>query len=110
MCRFHVAFVAVIIAILFFAVSNAYAYEYHAGTKLGRGIANSLSGWVEVFKQPSLTLQEYEPALLCLFFGSVKGLFYAVVRTATGVFDVVTFVIPPYDTPIIQPEFVLEGW
>ena len=78
-------------------------------SKFGRGISNGLTFWIEVPKQIYLTARRRDP-LTALVYGTGKGLVYGVWRGATGVFDMVSFLIPPYDSPLICPEFVFEGW
>jgi putative exosortase-associated protein (TIGR04073 family) len=41
--------------------------------------------------------------------GVADGLVTTVVRLGTGLFDAVTFVIPPYDKPLLKPEYAIES-
>ncbi len=40
--------------------------------------------------------------------GFAKGIFIGVLRFGTGVFDMVTFIIPPYNHPLMEPEYVFS--
>ncbi len=102
--------VAVLVVGFSLMAVNAHAGEGDsAATKLGRGIFNGATCWVEVFKHAYLTAQERDP-LTGLVFGAAKGVGYGVVRAASGAFDIATFALPPYDKPLMDPEFVFEGW
>ena len=81
----------------------------NAFSKLGRGAANTLTGWLEVPKNIYLVSSEKNP-LLGLTWGLTKGLGLGVVRTTVGVFEVVTFPFPITGSyqPLIYPEYVLE--
>lgn len=77
--------------------------------KFGRGLANAATGWVELPRQIYLVSSETDP-LTGLIYGTIKGVSYSVLRTGSGAYDVASFVIPPYDRPLLNPEFVFEGW
>lgn len=80
------------------------------GKKLGRGIVNFATGWVELPKNIYDTSVETNNPLMGITYGTLKGVGMAVVRTGAGVYDVATFLFPmPKDyEPILQPEFVFE--
>jgi putative exosortase-associated protein (TIGR04073 family) len=79
--------------------------------KLGRGLANSVTGLVEIPKNVILMSKNDNPAL-GLTWGWVKGAAVGLLRTAAGIYETVTFPIPaPADyEPMISPEFVFEEW
>ena len=79
--------------------------------KLGRGVANTLTGAVEIPKKIYEVSKE-ENVLLGISWGLAKGIGVGLVRTAAGVYEMLTFPIPaPADyEPIIHPEFVFEEW
>jgi len=80
--------------------------------KLGRGIVNTFTGILEVPKRIAQVWRDTDPVTGAVV-GTIEGLGWAVARTATGVFDVVTFPIPipaNYE-PLMQPEYVMpEMW
>ncbi|MCF7907928.1 MAG: exosortase system-associated protein, TIGR04073 family [Candidatus Omnitrophica bacterium] len=88
---------------------GAYAYDQNAATKLARGIVNGVTSWIEVPKQVYLVSKEREP-LTGITYGMVKGVVYTVLRVTEGAYDIASFAIPPYDQPLLEPEFVFEGW
>lgn len=89
--------------------ASTYAYDQTAATKFGRGVANATTGWIEIPKQIYLVSAERDP-ITGLIYGTAKGVCYTILRTTAGIFDAVTFPIPPYDKFLIEPEFIFEGW
>lgn len=79
---------------------------FGARDKLRRGIANSATGWLEL---PYTTFSEVvfgeRSPFERLFVGLAVGSAKAIQRTAVGVFETATFVIPSYD-PLLKPEYV----
>jgi len=79
------------------------------GKKLGRGIVNVATGWIEIPKNIYETSTESNP-FMGITFGTLKGAGMAVVRTGAGAYDVATFLFPipkDYDA-ILEPEFVFS--
>jgi putative exosortase-associated protein (TIGR04073 family) len=76
-------------------------------TKLGRGLANTLTGWVELPKNIYSTSVEDNP-LAGVTLGLAKGAGMTLVRTGAGIFEIATFPFPlPEDyKPILEPEYV----
>ena len=83
-------------------------YAQNALKKLGRGVANIITGWIEIPKNVYDTSQE-ENILMGLTVGLAKGLGMSVIRTGVGIYDTVTFPFPvPEDyEPLLEPEYVL---
>lgn len=79
------------------------------GKKLGRGLVNCATGWIEIPKNIYDTSVEHNP-LMGITLGTIKGAGMTVVRTGAGVYDVATFLFPiPADyEPILEPEFVFS--
>ena len=79
-------------------------YNLHpAFNKLGRGLGNALSGWMEI---PLNVGTRYSPsdAGTSFFTGLVYGVVKGVVRTAVGVYETATFFLPyPEDFAPILP-------
>ncbi len=75
--------------------------------KLGRGIANVLTGWMELPKNVYETSVE-ENAFSGLTVGLAKGVGMTIVRTGAGIYETVTFPfpIPENYLPVLEPEFV----
>lgn len=70
--------------------------------KLGYGLTNLLTGWVEIPNHISEVSEERD-MLAGITVGTIKGSVYAVGRTAAGALDAATFVFPSYDKPIMEP-------
>jgi putative exosortase-associated protein (TIGR04073 family) len=96
-----------LIALCFFASQSVCLAADDPFTKLGRGVANALTGWVELPKNIYSTTIE-ENALSGMTLGLAKGAGMSIVRTSTGIFEVATFPFPlPEDyKPVLEPEYV----
>jgi len=78
-------------------------------TKLGRGISNILLGWAEIPVTWDRKLKEGQPLGYLVGVAPVLGTARAVVRTGTGVFEVVTFPFSDHDVnyeAVLEPEFI----
>ena len=75
--------------------------------KLGRGAANVVSGPLEILRTPTLVGRD-EGYISAMTVGLVHGVWRAIRRMGTGVFEVVTCFaeIPDGYAPLMQPEFV----
>ena len=82
-------------------------YWNGATRKLGRGIANIVTGPSELVREPSLTTEQ-DGNLAGLTIGVVRGIKSFVVREVAGVYEILTFLVPfPRNfRPVLQPEFV----
>ena len=78
-------------------------------TKFGRGLSNVLLGWVEIPMTFDKKLKEGKPLAYLIGVAPVLGTARAVMRTSTGVFEMVTF---PYSDrevnfdAILEPEYI----
>lgn len=99
------AIVLLVVTLVVGCVSICFAQD--AFTKLGRGVANTLTGWVELPKNIYSTSVE-ENALTGLTLGTLKGAGMTIVRTGAGIYEIATFPFPlPEDyKPILEPEYV----
>ena len=61
--------------------------------KLGRGLTNVSTGWIEVPKQVYLGTHEHNPVVGAAL-GLGKGFSQAVLRTGIGLYEALTFPIP----------------
>ena len=77
--------------------------------KLLRGLANILTGWVEIPKNIYDTAIE-DNIFSALTLGLVRGIGMAIIRTGAGIYEIVTFPFPvPEDyAPIMEPEYVFS--
>lgn len=75
--------------------------------KLGRGITNTATGWVEIPREIGRSVEK-SGDIAGIFVGPLKGVFKGIGRTAAGIYDIITFLIPlprRYE-PLIEPEYV----
>ncbi|GAB4312599.1 MAG: hypothetical protein Kow0059_03250 [Candidatus Sumerlaeia bacterium] len=78
--------------------------------KLGRGMVNILTGWVEIPKNIAKKWRETDP-FTGFVVGSIKGVGWGFARTMVGVYETITFPFPvPRDyQPIMEPEYILPS-
>jgi len=74
-------------------------------TKLGRGLSNIMLGWAEIPVTFDTKLKQGRPLGYLLGVVPVLGTARALIRTSTGVFEVVTF---PFTDRAVNYEAVLE--
>lgn len=114
--------VAMLLTVLLFIPALAQADRYKAvenstpqevadgmGTKLTRGVANVATGWGELPKQIYYTTKQ-DGWAKGLIVGPFKGIVMTLVRTASGLGEVVTFFVPYpgfYD-PYFDPDYVWQ--
>ncbi|MDD2751943.1 MAG: exosortase system-associated protein, TIGR04073 family [Candidatus Omnitrophica bacterium] len=90
------------------AETNSASSDNSPLTKLGRGAVNTVTCWAEIPAGIYRVSKEDEP-VKGFFLGTIEGVFTAALRAATGIADMLTFVIPPYDKPPMQPEYALAN-
>ncbi|HPN72792.1 MAG TPA: exosortase system-associated protein, TIGR04073 family [Candidatus Omnitrophota bacterium] len=100
-----------ILLILLLVISPFSAEAQTALDKLGRGAANTLTGFMAL---PNAMIRETEDngAAAGITTGVVKGIIGIVVRELVGVYEIVTFPLPlPEDyRPILDdPEYLIQG-
>ena len=83
------------------------SYMTHVGDKLGYGIANIATGWVEVPKNIMIVGQRDGVAAGATI-GLFTGLFQTVGRTAYGIMETATFLIPTH--PIVKPGYIWDNF
>ncbi|UCH12287.1 MAG: exosortase system-associated protein, TIGR04073 family [Candidatus Omnitrophota bacterium] len=98
------------IAVALPAVAEEGTIVEKMGKKLGRGLVNVVTGWIELPKNIYDTSVETNNPLMGITYGTLKGVGMTVVRTGAGAYDVATFLFPlPEDyKPLLDPEFVFE--
>lgn len=101
--KFFTSMLLVILLVIFPVV----CYAQEPFTKLGRGAANALTGWVELPKNVYSTSVENNP-FAGLTLGLAKGFGMAIVRTGAGLYEILTFPfpLPEHYKPILEPEYV----
>ena len=103
-----VVMLSVVIAGVFFIQSDCFA-QNNMLRKLGRGLANVGTSAIEIPKSVQDKFYEEGPVAACSW-GLLDGVYKFVVRTAVGVYEIVSFPIPfPADyAPIVEPEFLFS--
>lgn len=89
------------------AVNNDYNSDYTASRKLGRGVANVLTGVIEIPKGVYYENQE-QGWVAAYSTGLIDGIVNFVTRECTGVYEIFTF-LGAEKEPIVHPEYVLGG-
>lgn len=79
-------------------------------TKMGRGIVNVLTGWIEIPKNVAREWRETDP-FTGLILGTIKGIGWGFGRTISGVYEIITFPfpIPRNYEPLMMPEYILPS-
>lgn len=99
-----------IISLLFLTTSNsAFADQYpdKVVDKLGTGLANAVTGVVEIPKTITI-VGNRDGVVHGMTVGFITGIAYAVGRSLCGAFDIATFLIPT--TPIVKPAFIWDDF
>ena len=82
-------------------------YPVSLEQKLGAGLLNTATGWVELAKTP-IAISKKDGLGMGLTVGFAKGIVNTIARTFWGVFDVVTFVLPT--KPMIEPHLIWQDF
>jgi putative exosortase-associated protein (TIGR04073 family) len=108
------------VAAFIFVLSAGSAFAREAGVyrdqseiskmmhKLGRGVTNVLTCWVEVPRHVAIEWERMDPAS-GLVVGTFKGVAWGFTRFSTGLYDTFTFPFPVPENYVsmIEPEFVI---
>ena len=84
--------------------------------KLSRGVANIITGPIEIAKQIDIEWKESAKqgstrnVAVGVFAGIIKGMAFSVARIGSGVWDIVSFPfkVPANYEPVMKPDFVLD--
>ncbi|MDD5195259.1 MAG: exosortase system-associated protein, TIGR04073 family [Candidatus Omnitrophica bacterium] len=74
--------------------------------KITRGAVNTTLCWVEIPRQ-TIKVNREKGDIAGLFWGPMKGLTYTAGRFCVGIYEMATFLLPPYK-PVVQPEFIFS--
>ncbi|SEM81167.1 exosortase system-associated protein, TIGR04073 family [Nitrosomonas marina] len=85
----------------------AHNYPTKVGEKLGNGIANAVTGVVEIPKTMMITGRRHG-ATYGMTAGFFTGLFHSVGRSLAGALDIATFLVPT--TPVIRPAYIWDNF
>ncbi len=101
-----------IIAVGLVSVSAPCAWAQDPIHKMGRGVVNVLTSWIELPKQLHLGSQEDNP-VVGIGMGLAKGVSLMVLRIGVGAYEAVTFPIPyprQFASPYEQMELPDYAW
>jgi putative exosortase-associated protein (TIGR04073 family) len=87
---------------------DAGQYAAGAGTKLGRGVVNTVTGWGEIPVQT--VIGSAQDGVLGGVGGFFKGIGLGVARTLAGAFEIATFwaPVPEQFEPVMHPATVFD--
>lgn len=83
-------------------------YDNSPMNKLGRGAVNTATCWAEIPAQVCRVSKDKDPFLGATL-GLLEGGVTTIIRGVTGIIDFVTFFAPPYDKPLMEPEYALKS-
>ena len=83
-------------------------YKKSPVNKFSRGAINTATFWAELSARVCDVSKKHDP-FLGLTLGVVEGTFTSILRGVSGVYDMVTFIVPPYDKPLMSPEYALNS-
>ena len=112
MPRKHLIVTLIVLAMTLAALpafaNDAADYASGAGNKLGRGVVNATTGWVEIPKRAVQGGQQAGAAGAVV--GFFNGLGMAVTRSVAGGFEIGTFLVPNPNGwgPLMKPTTVFE--
>ena len=99
--------------LVFCGTASASADSMHSGQafkKLTRGAINTVTGWVELPKRITETAGQDGP-FIGFTWGTLRGIGYGFIRTAAGLYELVTFPYPAPAgyAPVLEPEYVFTA-
>jgi len=104
--------VSVVAAFVLVLANSQPAWAQDPIHKMGRGLVNVLTGWIEVPKQVHAGSQEENP-VTGFGMGLVRGAGLTLLRGGVGLFEAVTFPVPyPKDfaSPYVSMELPDYAW
>ena len=77
--------------------------------KLTRGVFNMSTFYFEVPAAVMRVSKEKDNYFIGSTIGTAQGFCACILRAVTAVFETATFLIPPYNKPIMQPEYSVQS-
>ncbi|MBM3245292.1 MAG: exosortase system-associated protein, TIGR04073 family [Candidatus Omnitrophica bacterium] len=84
-------------------------YEKTPINKLGRGLLNTATCFLEI-PASMYKVSEEKDEIAGWTLGVGQGFLTSFLRLFSGVFDTVTFLIPPYNKPFMSPEYPWQSF
>jgi len=88
--------------------ADAVTYQDSPANKMGMGFINAATSWTDLPREVSRVSDE-DNALAGWTWGFGTGLVSGIARGVSGAFDVATFGLPPYDEPLMEPEYKVQN-
>ncbi|MDD5282289.1 MAG: exosortase system-associated protein, TIGR04073 family [Candidatus Omnitrophica bacterium] len=76
--------------------------------KLERGAINIITCPIEL-PASMLSVADEKGEIFGFFIGAAEGVFTALFRALSGIYDTATFLIPSYSKPIMEPEYAIQS-
>ncbi len=76
-------------------------------TKMGTGVINTVTSWVDLPRKVTEVSAE-KNVLMGATFGLSEGIATGLARGISGVYDVATFGVSPYNKPAMKPEYKVD--
>ena len=76
--------------------------------KLERGLINIFSSPLEL-PASMMSVADEKGEVFGFLIGTIEGVFTTLFRAVSGVYDTVTFLIPSYSKPIMEPEYAIQS-
>ena len=76
--------------------------------KLERGVVNIFTCPLEL-PASMISVAHEKGEIFGFLIGAAEGVFTTVFRAASGVYDTVTFMIPSYTKPLMEPEYAIQS-
>jgi putative exosortase-associated protein (TIGR04073 family) len=89
------------------AANSDEQYPSNLEQKLGAGLVNTATGWMELVKSP-VAITKKGGIGWGMTLGPVMGVVNTVGRTACGIFDLITFVLPT--KPLVNPPMIWQDF
>ncbi|MDP2940717.1 MAG: exosortase system-associated protein, TIGR04073 family [Candidatus Omnitrophota bacterium] len=83
-------------------------YNDSPANKMGLGVTNLATAWLDITAGVADETKENN-VLSGLTFGFGRGLASAFARGSAGLIDILTAGLPPYDEPIVEPEYKVNN-
>ncbi|MBM3244648.1 MAG: exosortase system-associated protein, TIGR04073 family [Candidatus Omnitrophica bacterium] len=84
------------------------AYYDSPADKLGTGMINAATAWADIPQQIGKTTGEHN-VLVGMTYGFGKGIVSGIKRGVSAAYDMSTCGLPPYDKPMVRPEFTSDN-
>ena len=76
--------------------------------KLERGVINIFTCPIEL-PASMISVSHEKGEAFGFLIGAAEGVFTVLFRAASGVYDTVTFMIPSYSKPLMEPEYAIQS-